>query len=544
MPARSTPPAAAAETSDVRSRVLAIQFWTGVALAPLAALLLAFGNTTVAAALALVAVVVVALAAILRRQTEPNGVVLGQALRDEIDALRDDVRADITTAARATHRALSEKVDGLHDSVEAMHRQLDNARSVAIEARDVAVEARDAAMRQRPQFPVPPPRRPVAASASVAGVVRHTETVVTRSTVVDEPGYAPSPVTVYGTVTGRGRARVPASDDEVDDRHADFNGRYDARDRDAAPQADVRAGHDRQALTSGRHDDSAVDLGWSLGSWSAMKNGDRWAEVRSDDRGRELRMAERREERRVDETGSHLRIVDRWASVRDDRADGYDRAERDRYDANREADIGGGIQLAGTSDHGNASKAVSDGETRAERRRRLELEAAEPRRDESFEVPRPRRPADDVDPGWSAVDRGWRDVRSGVVEPDDVGRRFPDAPRSPRGWEEAGEDWALSQLRDIQGRESRSDDLRDHRAEHREQLGGYRDRRDGGDYRDGRDGYRDQRDDHRAWDDFGGPNDHKRDDDRDDDRWVRDAGRRGTQVRHSLDFDDTDDRWR
>src|SRR5262245_5572828 len=137
MPARSTPPAAAPETSDVRSRVLAIQFWTGVALAPLAALLLAFGGTTVAAALALVAVVVVALAAILRRQTGPNGVVFEQALRDEIDALRDEVRADITTAARATHRAVSEKVDGLHDSVEAMHRQLDNARSVAIEARHV-----------------------------------------------------------------------------------------------------------------------------------------------------------------------------------------------------------------------------------------------------------------------------------------------------------------------------------------------------------------------------------------------------------------------
>ena len=39
-----------------------------------------------------------------------------------MNALRDDVRADITTAARATHRALSEKMLRLEESVAGVAR--------------------------------------------------------------------------------------------------------------------------------------------------------------------------------------------------------------------------------------------------------------------------------------------------------------------------------------------------------------------------------------------------------------------------------------
>ena len=122
-----------------------------------------------------------------------------------------------------------------------------------------------------------------------------------------------------------------------------------------------------------------------------MRDGDRWAEVRSDDRGRELRMAERHAERHVDETGTQLRIVDRWSTVREER-------------------------IPGTSDWSPAP------ETRAERRRRAEHDD----RDETYpaaaraELPGPRHAPDDVRAERSSgnTGRGWRDVRSGVIEPD------------------------------------------------------------------------------------------------------------------------------
>ena len=46
--------------AELRARLLTIQFWTGVALAPIAALLLLAGGTTAAAVLAIIAVVVLA----------------------------------------------------------------------------------------------------------------------------------------------------------------------------------------------------------------------------------------------------------------------------------------------------------------------------------------------------------------------------------------------------------------------------------------------------------------------------------------------------
>ncbi|HKE63578.1 MAG TPA: hypothetical protein VKB59_02890 [Micromonosporaceae bacterium] len=372
MPARSaTTVPAAPEQSGMRARLLTIQFWTGVALAPVAALLLLIGGTAVAAALAIVAVVVVAVAALLRREPVQERVALQQTLFAEIGTLREDVRADITTAARATHRALSTKINGLQESVGAMQRDVDAAQALAVTAREAA--------ERRNEFPMPPPRRPPAAgSAGAAGVVRHTETVVTRSTFVDEPSYGvASPAAGYGAgrsrvydgtasdvgrdsrdqgwVAGVGHDDSGSSDrgnrDRGDDRHRDSrdDGRrsdpddrdsradgpgwrgyeardYEARDygaRDYGARDGNRGWHDfdarssdRRALPAERDGESADDR-----RWSAMRGADRWAEVRQDDRGRELRMAERREERRVDETGSQMRIIDRWASVREERVD-------------------------------------------------------------------------------------------------------------------------------------------------------------------------------------------------------------------------------
>ena len=53
------------------------------------------------------------------------------------------------------------------------------------------------------------------------------------------------------------------------------------------------------------------------GSVTGVRTTDRWASVHSDERGgRELRMGERRAAVHADETGTHVRIEDRWASVR------------------------------------------------------------------------------------------------------------------------------------------------------------------------------------------------------------------------------------
>src|SRR5262249_804214 len=140
--------------------------------------------------------------------------------------------------------------------------------------------------------------------------------------------------------------------------------------------------------------------------WSRMRDGERWAEVRADDRGRELRMAERREERQFDDTGTRLRIVDRWSSGREERvaSDGHGSAGRH------------GVR----SDHRDGADQYA-GETRAERRRRLEAESderwspAEPAGrgrapSHTPDVPHPRSASDDHQFASADADRGWRDV--------------------------------------------------------------------------------------------------------------------------------------
>jgi hypothetical protein len=514
MPTATAPPTP--DRADLRARLLAAQFWVGIGLAPFAALLLIFGRTTAAAVLAIIAVVVLALSVIIRHGPSARPAELNVALVDEMDALRNDVRADITTAARATHRALSEKMTRLQESIAVMQRQVDDARAMAIEAREAAD--------RHPELPLPPPRRPAAAVGSAPGVVRHTETVVTRSMYVDQASrdygsnvygpnvygpnvYGPNVYgsSVYGSASVSAAARLGPDRSIVADRGiygqgvdgveaAAGTGRAEAeRGRTGAERRGERAGarrdddrYDRpedgreagapreltaereeswteqrlRAYVSGRDEpasnsvrdgkrDGKPDPGGSNGHladdprWSEMRDADRWAEVRADDHGRELRMAERREERRVDETGTQLRIVDRWSSVREER-------------------------IGSATTHGRPA-----GETRAQRRRReageMERLDAEPveagrvevGRGERPALPKPRRPLDDLDGGeWeSGAGSGWRDVRSGVVEPDhsDEHRELAALPgrsdRRPAGTDrpaETGADWAMSRLREIQ----------------------------------------------------------------------------------------------
>ena len=214
----------APDRADLRSRLLGVQFWVGIALAPLAALLLIIGGTAAAAVVAIIAVVVLALSVMLRSDPPPSARA-NSVTSDEMDALREDVRADITTAARATHRALSEKMSRLEESVAGVQRLAESFAGIRrledaiagvqreVEAaRAVAIEARAVVDNQR-ELPMAPSPHPATVVGSVPGVVRHTETVVTRSMYVDRPAEEferPSGSTVYGSASrsATGRAAI------------------------------------------------------------------------------------------------------------------------------------------------------------------------------------------------------------------------------------------------------------------------------------------------------------------------------------------------
>src|SRR4051812_36169095 len=96
--------------------------WAGVGLAPVAALLVMFGGGStgvmrVAVLLAVVAVVLIGVSVALGRDPETVRSQVEEMVFEELDVLRDDMREDITTAARATHKALGERVVQLQESV-------------------------------------------------------------------------------------------------------------------------------------------------------------------------------------------------------------------------------------------------------------------------------------------------------------------------------------------------------------------------------------------------------------------------------------------
>ncbi|HEY9482416.1 MAG TPA: hypothetical protein VIR00_05590 [Micromonosporaceae bacterium] len=704
----------APDRADLRSRLLVVQFWVGITLAPFAALLLIFGGTAAAAVVAIIAVVVLALSVMLRSDLGPSARA-NSVTADEMNALREDVRADITTAARATHRALSERMSRLEESVAGVQRLAESFAGIRrledaiagvqreVEAaRAVAIEARAAVDNQR-ELPMPPPRRPAAVVGSVPGVVRHTETVVTRSMYVDRPAdefERPSGSTVYGSASrsAAGRAAIGgavngsttygsagrrpdvAADQDRDDpdRHDSIHpdlGRPDLGRPDLGRHDSGR--HDSGRPDSGRHDDGRHDTGahdgdrsdvgrgparwidveapmprqresraesqrrdesldgsprrdepwhesssdWSrrealsdrragdnrggvddradsheswteqrlraylpqlreslgyrsgsLGEqsdssgdlandarWSQMRDGDRWAEVLSDDRGRELRMAERREERHVDETGTQLRIVDRWSSVREER-------------------------IPPAADH------TPPRETRAERRRRVEHDD----RDEMYadavtraELPHPRRAPDELraERPSGEVARGWRDVRSGVIEPDHSDRYEPsryDGPSQNRPSRDTPDRGARPQEspsydsfsydslshddvgvyrrpsdRSASGRavpDVRSDDpyangwVDDRAAARRSRNAPSASQRDGGDFpaarrdRDSGDIPAARRDRDSGESPPARRSERAAYEERDD-RWVREPSQRSSGRRPQLDFEVTDDRW-
>lgn len=350
--------------------------WAGVGLAPVAALLVVFsGDSTalvrVAVLLAVVAVVLIGVSMALRRDPEVVRDQVEDMLFEELDVLRDDLRADITTAAKATHKAFGERVGNLHESVEALRGQVDNLR---VRVERGPVPAQPAA---QPVPPVPPPVAPVPPPPNVVGshgVVRHTETVkVTRQTIVDQNDGGRG--TVYGSSRGPEPASIPAQrrpsspDDEGEswteqllrerlgeDRLTDsgFNGGFGSDRRDEPRYgSEGRYGSDDRYSSDGLYSSTGrygPEERYGAGGYGADDRGgrrrapepddadritgvrasDRWTSVRSDDRGREYRMGERRAAMQSDESGTEVRIEDRWAAVR--------REEGGRAEPRREPD--------------------------------------------------------------------------------------------------------------------------------------------------------------------------------------------------------------
>ncbi|WP_407566926.1 hypothetical protein [Polymorphospora sp. A560] len=300
-------------------------FWVGVGLAPLAALLILLargeGVLRIAAVLAVLGTVLIGLSVTLGRDVGVGRAGLEDRLLDEIDVLREELRTDISTAARGAHRVSGEQLQRLHDEVQSLRGQLEAMRSgpgwaepaPAAPGRGGAHQgvaaspyAGTAAVGAPPAVGAAPPpaggRASVPGSAPMSrGVVRHTETVhvTTRHTIVDEdgPDYGQER---SGGLHGRPyRPEVPEPPDP-------------------GPPAPDRWDSEPRAV-------EAAPTGY------AHRSANRWASLRSDEHGSELRVGERRAAAHADGSGAQLHVEDRWATVRreEPRTGGRRRAEPD-----------------------------------------------------------------------------------------------------------------------------------------------------------------------------------------------------------------------
>lgn len=290
-----------------------IALWVGMGLAALSALLVLVaqggGVLRLAAVCAIFSVVMIGYSLTVRSDPESARAAMEESLIEEIEELRTDLRKDIETAARATHRAFGEKLQVLQNELRAVRTQV-AAQSAGVPAqpnvqpnaapgptRGAAGAARVAGV---PAGPATGPAGPAAGTARAAaappfaerpagpgtapgpgwsgppemgppghgfgpqphmatGVVRHTETVkvTTRQTIVDampdsgrDAGYGShGPGAGYGTgmnpVVSAGTYRSGSVDDGAYDLDAAEDDRYGTGSAD-----------------HGRHRDHGADQGW------------------------------------------------------------------------------------------------------------------------------------------------------------------------------------------------------------------------------------------------------------------------------------------
>ncbi|MFU8874950.1 hypothetical protein [Micromonospora sp. SL4-19] len=122
-------PAPVAPAAKRTSLLLTLLFWAGVALAPLAALILLVadggGTLRIGAVLAILAVVLIGLSIALRADGS-DGAAGAEELRDEIEQLRRELRSEVVAAAQRGNQAL-DQAHRTQETVTALHRRLDAA---------------------------------------------------------------------------------------------------------------------------------------------------------------------------------------------------------------------------------------------------------------------------------------------------------------------------------------------------------------------------------------------------------------------------------
>ncbi|MER7002267.1 hypothetical protein ABT297_04355 [Dactylosporangium sp. NPDC000555] len=257
------------------TKLLQLLFWGGVGLSPLAALLLLVGSgfvLQVAAVLAVLVVVLIGLSIALRPGGDTVRGEVEELVYEEIDTLREDIRGDITHAARATHGQLMERIGVLHETVDALRNQVDMMRGQL-----------DRAAAQAPH-----PPHPVGSASVPQGVLRRTETVqVTTKTMVVDPADSRSG-TVYGGPPAP-RAEIPQQrrpdrSERVSERPS---GRPDPRQDRPDQRADPRLEHREEPRP---HPDRGFDRPERAGRSERSERGERIErDPRRDERGRDER---------------------------------------------------------------------------------------------------------------------------------------------------------------------------------------------------------------------------------------------------------------
>lgn len=343
-------------------RVLTGLFWTGVGLAPLAGVVLLLGGGSLAAVLGVLTVVLIGLSITLRPDAATVRAEMEKTLLEEIDMLREDMRGDITTAARATHQAFEERTQTLQRTVDSLRAELEAVRAGAglVDAAATGhagvghVPAGHAGVGHVPAghagagraAPPPSGRQPVMAAAAVpapgpapaspagpppaatgrahvpAGVFRHTETVhhvTTRSTFVDrDDGYQGGHSGgdhSWSVPPPRSQPAPPEPPPEqeswTDQKLRERYGRRPRPHERAAAEQEPERGRGRRRRWDDEPD--GPPSGADQGRWAGWDGEDRGA-----DRGAELRLGQRRAAVHTSEAGTELRVEDRWAAVRRD----------------------------------------------------------------------------------------------------------------------------------------------------------------------------------------------------------------------------------
>ncbi|MCZ7419436.1 hypothetical protein O7605_07870 [Verrucosispora sp. WMMA2121] len=276
-------------------KLLTVLFWGGVALAPVAALILlvADGNGPLrfAAVLAILAVVLIGLSIALRTD---GGGSHAEELREEVDELRRELRGEIVAAAQRGNQALDE-IQRVQQALAGLRQRVDSGGVTAVADDEppgpgrARVPAPEAPSRQteRPAVPAgvygtaqpapgrtggygaarsgPGNDRPASGSAGVygspvrpeqddrpgesggrpLGVVRHTETVhvTTRHTIVGESGgrYGGYPAAWSESPGERGRGHGIDEDDHSWSDGDDRSRRDDSRRWSGTERSDERS---------------------------------------------------------------------------------------------------------------------------------------------------------------------------------------------------------------------------------------------------------------------------------------------------------------